>query len=205
MSGENETVQSASYVLSSAVMMTIVQSVFDVGASIKDINLQALKLHQIKQNIELVEKKIDKMMINPLKVASVRYKTAFNEIKAGRFEDAQKSFITVIDKAHEGLANLEDKSLNIEAFRLCVHSLKLIMCSTIAKYCYDRNTKSILPYSNLSKSDQRLIAQELEELSIKCIALKNNVTLRSSIFTRNKTEKANKEESQNIFNNFQQA
>ena len=92
----NEAVESASYVLSSAVILTIVQSVFDVGASIKDINLQALKLHQIKQNIELVEKKIDKMMIIPLKVASVRYKTAFNEIKAGRFEDAQKSFITLL-------------------------------------------------------------------------------------------------------------
>ena len=186
-------------------MMTIFQSVFDVGSSLKDINLQALKLHQIKQNIERVEKKIDKMMINPLIVANQKYKTAINEIKAGRFEDTQRSFLVVIDKASEALANLEYKSLDMETFKLCVHALKLIMCSTIAKYCYNSMTKSFLPYTNLSISDQKLIAQELEELSKKCLALKENVKVRPTMFTSNKQKISNKEESQNILDKFQQA
>ena len=109
MSGENEAVQSASYVLSSAVMMTIVQSVFDVGASIKDINLQALKLHQIKKNIEKVEKKIDKMMLNPLEVADGEFSTGLNEIEAQRYEEAQKTFITVYENADKGLKNFQGK------------------------------------------------------------------------------------------------
>ena len=105
--GENETIQSASYLLSSAVILTIVQSVFEVGVSIKDINIQALKLHQIKKKIDHVEKKVDKIMINPLIVADNMFKTGFNEIEAKRYEDAQKTFITVINKANEGLQNLE--------------------------------------------------------------------------------------------------
>ena len=186
-------------------MMTIVQSVFDVGASIKDINLQALKLHQIKKNIEVVEKKIDKLLINPLKAADEMFKTGFNEIEAKRYKDAQKSFVAVIEEANKGLLNLEDKIISIETFKLCVHSLKLIMCSKIAKYCYNLETKSFLPYSNLSKSDQKLVAKELEKLSIKCLAMKNNVEVNPSIFTRNKKKKAKKQESQNIVDNFQQA
>ena len=111
-------------------------------------------LHQIKKNIELVEKKIDKMMINPLEVADDMFRTGFNEIECKRFEDAQRTFLTVIDKANEGLKNLEGRSISIETFKLCVYALKLIMCSKISKYCYNQGTKSFLPYSNLSKSDQ---------------------------------------------------
>ena len=96
--------------------MTIVQSVFEVGVSIKDINIQALKLHQIKKNIELVEKKIDKILINPLKVADNMFKTGINEIVAKRFEDAHKTFITVIDKANEALENLEEKIVSSLCF-----------------------------------------------------------------------------------------
>merc|ERR1719450_399353 len=111
IAGGNEVVESASYVLSCAVIVTIVQSVFDVGASIKDINLQTLKLHQIKKNIERVKKKIDKMMINPLKVADEMFTTGFNEIEAKRYEDAEKTIVTIIEKAKEGLANLKDKTI----------------------------------------------------------------------------------------------
>ena len=191
--------------LSSAVIVTIVQSVFEVGVSIKDINIQALKLHQIKKNIELVEKKIDKILINPLKVADNMFKTGINEIVAKRFEDAHKTFITVIDKANEALENLEEKILGIETFKLCVFTLKLMMCSKIAKYCYCSDTKIFLPYSNLSKSDQNLIAKELEKLANKGLTFKINVEVRSSIFTRKKEKKARKEESQNILDNFLQA
>ena len=72
--------------------MQIVQSVFDVGASIKNIDLQALKIHQIKQNIESVEKKIDKLLLNPLKVADELFSTGLNEIEAKRYKNAEKTF-----------------------------------------------------------------------------------------------------------------
>ena len=115
------------------------------------------------------------------------FKTGFNEIEAKRYKDAQKTFATVIEEANKGLVNLQDKTVSIETFKMCAHSLKLIMCSKIAKYCYNLETKSFLPYSNLSKSDQKLVAKELEKLSIKCLAMKNNVEVKPSIITRNKT------------------
>ena len=49
-----------------------------------------------------------------------------------------------------------------------------------------------------------LIAKELENLSNKCIALKENVKVKPTIFTNKKEEKAYREESQNILNNFLQ-
>ena len=80
----------------------------------------------------------------------------------------------------------------------------MIMCSKINKYCYNLKTNSFLPYFNLPKSDQMLIAKELENLSNKCIALKENVKVKPTIFTNKKEEKAYGEESQNILNNFLQ-
>ena len=181
--GKNETIESAGYVLSSAVILSIAQSVFEVGASIKDVNLHVLKLHhQINKNIE--EKKIDKMMLNPLKVANELFKTGFNEIKAKRNEDAQKTFITISDKASEALANLEDKKLDIDTFKLCIHALKMIMFSKIAMYCFNLQSKTFLPYSNYPKYFQEQIAEELENLSIKSLMLKNNVEVKPSIFLR---------------------
>ena len=48
----------------------------------------------MKQNIENVEKKIDKLLLNPLKVADQMFKTGLNEIEAKRY-NAEKTFITV--------------------------------------------------------------------------------------------------------------
>ena len=123
------------------------------------------------------------MMLNPLHVAYEMFKTGYIEIEAKRFEEAQKSFTTVIEKANEGLENLQDKSIKIGTFKFCVHALKMIMCSKINKYCYNLKTNSFLPYFNLTKSDQMLIAKELENLSNKCIALKENVKVKPTIFT----------------------
>ena len=202
--GGSEVIQSASYILSSAAVLQIAQSVFDLGSGFDGFNLQGLKIHQIKQSIEKVQKKIDKMMLNPLHVAYEMFKTGYNEIEAKRFEEAQKSFTTVIEKANEGLENLQDKSIKIGTFKFCVHALKMIMCSKINKYCYNLKTNSFLPYFNLTKSDQMLIAKELENLSNKCIALKENVKVKPTIFTNKKEEKVYREESQNILNNFLQ-
>ena len=146
-------------------------------------------------------------MINPLIVAQDMFKTGFNEVEAKRYEDAHKVFLKVIDKASEGLANFEDKKIDIQTFMLCVFCLKLIMSSKIAKYCYSPETKSFLPYSNLSVSNQKLIAQEIEKLSNKCLILKKNVEVESSFLNPGKKKKkeANKEKSQNILDSFQQA
>ena len=128
MLGGNEAVESLIFVGSQALIMTVIQGIVDVGLSVKDINLTSLKLHQIGKKVDKVLSKQMTQMLNPVKQAVEFFVTALNEIKAGRFEDAQKTFITVIYKASEGLANLEDKTIDIETFKLCVHSLKLIMC-----------------------------------------------------------------------------
>lgn len=86
--GGSEVIQSASYILSSAAVLQIAQSVFDLGSGFDGLNLQGLKIHQIKQSIEKVQKKIDKMMLNPLHVAYEMFKTGYNEIEAKRFEEA---------------------------------------------------------------------------------------------------------------------
>ena len=161
--------------------MQIVQTVFDVGVSIKNIDLQALKIHQIKQNIESVEKKIDKLLLNPLKVADELFSTGLNEIEAKRYKNAEKTFSIVIEEATRSLSNIKEQIINFETFKFCIHSLKLIMCSKIAKYCYSQTSKTFLPYSNLTELDQRLIAKELEKLAKKCLFLRKNFEINEVI------------------------
>ena len=89
----------------------------DVGLSVKDINLTSLKLHQIGKKVDKVLSKQMTQMINPLRQAVEFFDTALNERKAELHSDAKKTFEFVIQKADEGLKNIEDESLDLETFR----------------------------------------------------------------------------------------
>ena len=55
----------------------------------------------MKQNIENVEKKIDKLLLNPLKVADLMFKTGLNEIEAKRYKNAEKKHSLQSVKKHQ--------------------------------------------------------------------------------------------------------
>lgn len=163
----------------------------DLGKSIKDLDMAALTLQQIKTTLKNVDRKVDKLLFAPLKTALNFYHTALNEILTQKFELASKTFEEVIKKATEGLNNIEEVngSINVETFKQCMIAIKLIASSKIEHYSYCHKEVTILPYFNLDKDTKELIARELEALVQRGISLKDNVKTKKFGFSRKDKEK----------------
>ena len=151
-------------------------------------------LNQIKRGIERVEKKVDRIMEVPMKNAITFFKTANTEIMNGRFNDAYKNLNLVVVKSNEAFELTATKYINVETFNECTKALKLIIYSTILKYCYNEEKKTFEVYSNISPANKKIIAVQLEEIAEKCIKLKPNVKTTKFGFERAKK----KEASQNV-------
>ena len=208
LSGGNAAIESLIFVGSQALIITVIQGVVDVGLSLKDINLTSLKLHQIGKKLDKVLINQETQMFNALKQAVESFDTALNERQAELHSDAKETFDFVIKKADEGLKNLEVGSLDLETFKLCQVALLLQMISLIANYCYhdDQNPRlqTFIDYNYITKKKQKLIAKELEKLTIKAISLKEKVKLKDHVMTTKKEQRSRKEDSQNILNKFLQ-
>ena len=171
------------------VVLLIFNSVLDLGKSIKDLDMAVLTLQQIKNTLKSIDRKVDKLLLAPLKTAINFYNTALNEILARKFDLAIKNFEEVIKEATKGLNNIEEvnRPIDVEAFKHCMIALKLIASSKIELYSFKE--KLILPYFNLDKDTQELIARELETLVNRGINLKTSVQTKKFFFTMTEKEK----------------
>lgn len=132
-------------------------------------------LNQIKRGIERVEKKVDRIMEVPMKNAITFFKNANTEIMNGSFSDAFENLKLVIVKANEAFELTATKDINIETFSECMKAIKMIMYSTILKYCYNKEKDVFELYAGLPSSKKKIIATQLQDLIEKCINLKRNV------------------------------
>ena len=177
-----EATQAAAFILVSSVILETFQQVLSIGGGVKNLDLSCLTLHQIKKGLQRVERKVDKLLISPLKSAMDHFTTAVNLMVSHDFDLANKTLEKVIDKATDGLNNMEDKYVNLETFKECGTAVKLIVFSKILVFSYDSKMKLFLPYLLLSADRRELIAKELRTQVDRCIALRANVKL-GGLFT----------------------
>ena len=64
----NEAVQSAAYI-TTMVVLEVAQDILNVGSAAYKIDMTALTLHQIKDTVDRIEKKVDKLLREPLETA----------------------------------------------------------------------------------------------------------------------------------------
>ena len=191
-----EATQAAAYIMVSCVILETFQHVLNIGSGVKNLDLTCLTLNQIKKSVQRIEKKVDKLLISPLKSAIDHFNTAVNMMISKNFRMANTTLEKVIDKATDGLNNIDDEEMNIDTFRECGTALKLIIFSKLLVYSYDLNLKIFIPHYLLAASTQELISTELETLVNRCIGLRQNVKF-GSLFD----DKAKKKcEAQKILN-----
>ena len=155
-------VETATYVLTTYAVLEVAENVFNIGAGFTSMDLTGIKLNQIQKGMERIEKKVDKLLQAPLKMAARFYDSALDMVMARKFKDAFDTLNKVIDEATRAFEYTADKDINIETYKECIHAVILITFSTIMKNCYDHTRQCFLPYSSQPKRTKKLIAQELE-------------------------------------------
>ena len=177
--GKSTRVETATYVLTTFAVLEVAENVFNIGAGFSSMDLTGIKLNQIQKGMERIEKKVDKLLQAPLKMAARFYDSALDMVMARKFKDAFDTLNKVIDEATRAFEYTADKVINIETYKECIHAVILITFSTIMKNCYDHTGHCFLPYSSQAKRTKKLIAQELERWANDCINLKKNVKIAS--------------------------
>ena len=126
-----EATQAAAYIMVSCVILETFQHVLNIGSGVKNLDLTCLTLNQIKKSVQRIEKKVDKLLISPLKSAIDHFNTALNMMISKNFRMVNTTLEKVIDKATDGLNNIDDEEMNIDTFRKCGTDLKLIILSKL--------------------------------------------------------------------------
>ena len=129
----------------------------------------------------------------PMKNAITFFKTANTEIMNGRFNDAYKNLNLVVVKSNEAFELTATKYINVETFCECTKAMKLIIYSTILKYCFNEEKRTFEVYSNISPANKKIIAVQLEEITEKCIKLKDNVKTTKFGIERTKKKEASQD------------
>ena len=91
VSGGNEAVETAVYVLTTMVVLETAQHVLNIGQGIAEIDMSALTLHQIKNTVKRIEGKVDKILKEPLNTAKLYFDNALMEITNKSYSDAYQT------------------------------------------------------------------------------------------------------------------
>ena len=177
--GGNDKLETAAYVLTTYAVLEVAENVFQVGKGFTSLDLTGFKLYQIKKGIDRIEKKVDKLLEAPMKLASRYYDDALDMLMCKQFKDAFDNLNKVIDKASEAFHYTADKKINMETFKQCIEAVTLITFATIMKNCYDHSSSCFYPYFSLDKAKKQLIANVLERWVNDCIQLKERVEITS--------------------------
>lgn len=194
--GKNETVQSATYMLTMIAIHEIGKAVLPagvvalgVGGGILKggIDMTALQLHQIKETLVRIEGKIDAMMKVSLESSIDFFKSALRKIQYDDFEEAFKSFEKVDTEATRAFNTAKSKEkLSVEDFDEIATAARLLTLSKIAMVSFDKENKRFLPYLLLGEKKVKLIGAELEDIVIKCMEQKKRV--QSTFFNKQKNK-----------------
>ena len=91
MSGGDQAVETAVYILTTMVVLETAQHVLNIGQGIAEIDMSALTLHQIKNTVKRIEGKVDKILKEPLNTAKLYFDNALMEITNKSYSDAYQT------------------------------------------------------------------------------------------------------------------
>ena len=184
----NEATQSAAYI-TTMVVLEVAQDILNVGSAAYKIDMQALTLHQIKDTVDRIEKKVDKLLKEPLETAQSFFNHAVTEMIHECFEEAFETLQKVIDNAIKGQNLVKGKNISLESFGEYIKAARLIVFSTILRHSYSKKEKMFVPKFLLSSKAQMVIGDKLEAVVKDCLEQKENVNIKT-LFRENEGKKS---------------
>ena len=186
---ENEHVRTAATIASTYAILEIAENVIGVGSGFVKFDTTGLTLAQIKESIKRIEGKIDVLLETPLKLAKDRLRAALNMISNEDPKKAYETLNTVIDHATQAFYYMDSEDMSLKSFEACIQATQLLIFANVARFIYDENSGSFLPFLTLSMQKKRMIATELMDIVNRCLENRSRVK-KDNIFSKSSDHKA---------------
>ena len=186
---ENENMRTAATVASTYAILEIAENVIGVGSGFVKMDMTSITLSHIKESVKRIEGKIDILLETPLKLAKDRFRAALNMISN---EDPKKAYETlkdVVDHATQAFYYMDSEDMSLKSFEACVQATQLLIFSNVARFSYDENSGSFLPFLTLSMQKKRMIATELMDIVSRCLENRSRVK-KDYFFSKSSDHKA---------------
>ena len=159
------------------------------------MDLSGITLMQIKETVQRIEGKVDKMLEAPLKKAKIHCEDAITSITFKKTKEAFNTFDKVIDQATHAYNLLDNKDISIKDFNGFMQAIQLLIFAKVARTSYDEKRDCFLPISLLTRESINYLSFFMEKYLKDCQAKKDNV--KTSSWLRSKQLKK-KEQVQDI-------
>ena len=186
---ENENMRTAATVASTYAILEIAENVIGVGSGFVKMDMTSITLSHIKESVKRIEGKIDILLETPLKLAKDRFRAALNMISN---EDPKKAYETlkdVVDHATQAFYYMDSEDMSLKSFEACIQATQLLIFSNVARFSYDKNSGSFLPFLTLSMQKKRMTATELMDIVNRCLENRSRVK-KDNIFSKSSDHKA---------------
>ena len=186
--GENETLRSATYIVSTVAVLEAAEHLLCIGSGFSKIDPTAFTLHQIKKIVERIERKVDVLINNPLKMCITYIGTLKTQILNEENQFAYETAAKLLDKAIEALHNT--KTGSVDGYRQRIEATRFIIFATILKYCYCADKQVFYPSISLPSKRLKSLVNEVENWLEHCMKHKSQVRTKKFLMINSKTKKS---------------
>ena len=176
--GPKKHLRSLTMIITSFALLEFGQNVLNIGSGFTKIDLSGITLKQIKETVQRIEEKVDKLLETPLKDAKEHFDSAITRVTNDENKEACSYFDKVIERGTTAFNALEEKNISIAGFKACIESVRLVIFSQIAKISYDDKKECFLPFILLKERKKKVLVEDLKRHVTKCIALKEDVNIK---------------------------
>ena len=148
----NEHLQSFTMIASTFAVLESAQNVLNVGSGFTKIDLSGITLMQIKETVQRIEGKVDKMLEAPLKKAKIHCDDAITSITFKQTKEAFGTFGTVINEATHAYTLLNDRDISVKDYNGFVQAIQLLIFAKVARTSYDEKRDCFILQAHLASA-----------------------------------------------------
>ena len=127
--GQKKHLRSVTMIITSFALLEFGQNVLNISSGFTKMDLSGITLKQIKETVQRIEEKVDRLLETPLKNAKEHFDFAITRVTHDDNKDACFYFDKVIDDGTTAFNNIKNKNISIAGFQACIESARLVIFS----------------------------------------------------------------------------
>ena len=180
----NDAVKEAGALLAFEAIKSATEVLFPTLAAGMTFNATGFTLTIIQKKLDDISNKLDTLLEEDYKSAVNFLGSAMRSLEEDYYEDANKDFIKVLDKATDAYNCVKNDDTKL------IQVSKMKMFSYIATKSYDEESKNFIPYESLPLKKKKLVAKLVRDQIEKLLKDLKKVKVRSDTkkFFKTKTQ-----------------
>ena len=138
-------------------VLEVAQNVFPILDGIRKFDATTIKLNEILKTVQRIEKKLDKLLYAPMKLAVEYFNSGVGMIKHEKFIDAFDMFNKVIDESIKAFTLKDNEKIReIDVFQEYINLVQITIFSITTKNLFDHTRKCFVPYSSADRNTKAI-------------------------------------------------